>query len=267
MLMMIENDLNNEDYHTNYPEYISATFAKKAWAEGLNHAKNSKVNLSAEIKEIGDGVHAQVLEPEKDLLVRGTNRRGTKEWKDLEANAYLDGKILLKDSVYDEVMLMAKSLQDNPACAKYLEHPERICESSVFVEHPIGVKMRCRPDLYIERHGVVCDVKTTQSVVPKKFLRDAMALGYPLQAAWYKTCLELAGLQVSQFHFLCVQKSQPYTSQLYTVSDELMQWGIQQVNKILLSIHQAQETDTWPNSWPDQVMMDLPAYLKGDEEI
>jgi len=47
----------------------------------------------------------------------------------------------------------------------------------------------------------------------------------------------------------------------------MMQWGIQQVNKIILSINDAQETDTWPNSWPDQVMMDLPAYLKGDEEI
>ena len=267
MLMMIENHLSNEDYHTKYSEYFSATFGKKSWLEGLNHARNSHVNLSAEIKEIGDGVHAAVLEAEKDLLRRGTNRRGTKEWKQLEEEAYLDGKILLKDSTYDEVMLMAKSLQDNTACAQFLNHPERVNESSIFVEHPVGVKMRCRPDLYIERGGIICDVKTCQSVVPKKFLRDAMQLGYPIQAAWYKTCLELAGMQVSQFHFLCVQKSQPYTSQLYTVSADMMQWGIQQVNKIILSINEAQETDTWPNSWPDQVMMDLPAYLKGDEEI
>ena len=267
MLHEINYDLTNEEYHTNYPEYFSASFSKKSWQEGLNHAKNMTVTLPAETKEKGDGLHAAVLEPEKDLLRRGTNRRGTKEWKELEANAYLDGKILLKDSTYDEVMLMAKSLQDNPKCAQFLQHPERVCESSVFVEHPIGVKMRCRPDLYIERGGIVCDVKTAQSIVPKKWLRDSMSMAYPIQAAWYKTCLELAGLQVSQFHFLCVMKTYPFTSQLYTVSDELMQWGTQQVNKILLSIHEAQETNTWPNSGPDQVIMDLPAYLKGDEEI
>ena len=267
MLHEINYDLTNEEYHTMYAEYFSASFSKKAWLEGLYHAKNSHFNISAEAKAKGDGVHAATLEAEKDLLRRGTNRRGTKEWKELEANAYLDGKILLKDSEYDEVMLMAKSLMDSPTCSKFLKHPERICESSVFALHPSGVKMRCRPDLYIERGGIACDVKTCVSVVPKKWLRDSMALAYPIQAAWYKIVLELAGLPVNEFHFLCVQKSYPYTSQLYTVSDELMDWGIQQVNKVLLSIKEAQETNTWSTGWGDQVMMELPAYLKGDEVI
>ena len=136
-------------------------------------------SLAADTEEIGNGTHADLLEPEKDLLVRGPENRRGNAWKDAKADAEAEGKILLKADVYDQVKRMSANVLRDQACAELLTAEDRICEASIFWKHErTGLEVRVRPDVYVPSLGIIGDVKTTVSSHPRKFARQSMSLGY-----------------------------------------------------------------------------------------
>ena len=102
-------NMTNAQYHAQ-TDYFSSTFGKEAEKNSLQHAMEAKVELGWETQAVGDSLHANVLEPEKDLVVCGPETRRGKEWKEAQLAAEMDGKILLTAKLYDQVKYMAESL-------------------------------------------------------------------------------------------------------------------------------------------------------------
>ena len=255
-------NMTNAHYHAQ-TDYYSSTFAKEVEKNSVEHAKHGKVVLGWETQAVGDALHASVLEPEKDLVVCGPENRKVKEWKEALALAEMHNKILLTAKLYDQVQYMAQSLLNHPEIGALLNCPSRVCERSIFVTDPTTkVKMRCRGDVYSDKLQELGDVKSCISAHPRQWSRQAWNLMYPIQAAWYYHCHEIMGYKVLNFSFLCVEKTYPYVSHKFDVSNDVMQWGLEKVREILSRIAIAEDNDDWSHGWGDSTIMELPNWLK-----
>ena len=103
-------DISNEEYHSR-PGY-SASFGKVFLDESPLHAKESEFNLSAEIEETGNAYHANLLEPEKDLIIEGPETRRGKAWSEAKELADLDGKILVTAGVFKNFQALLFKTQE-----------------------------------------------------------------------------------------------------------------------------------------------------------
>jgi len=256
------HNMSNAQYHAQ-TDYFSSSFGKETEKNSIEHAKKGTVELGWETQAVGDSLHANVLEPEKDLVLCGPETRRGKDWKDAHLAAELDGKILLTAKLYDQVQYMAESLLSHPDCGRLLKCPSRVCETSIFVTDPkTNVKIRCRGDVYSKDLVELGDVKSCISAHPRQWTRQAWKLMYPIQAAWYVHCHDIMGIKVKKFSFLCVEKTYPYVSHRFQVSPEVMAWGMQKVREILSRIAIAQAQDDWSHGWGDSTIMELPTWLK-----
>jgi hypothetical protein len=78
------------------------------------------------------------------------------------------GQLLLTQGDYDLCNAMSESALRNPTIAKQVHHDDAKIEHSIFVTCPkTGLELRCRPDLYNPKTGVVVDLKSTTRCQPK----------------------------------------------------------------------------------------------------
>jgi len=260
--MTIDKELTNEKYHAH--EGISSSDVKAVYKTSLLHWRN-KVYKSSPAFDLGTAVHALVLEPEKDLILRGpADRRGSK-WKDAKVEADFDGKLLLTEGDYDVANAMAESLLATKV-GQRMAGSEVINEASFFATDPdIGIMLKTRPDSYWPQEGVIYDIKTCQDASPVGFERDLRKYGYDLQAAFYMHVLRLSGCKVKNFVFACVEKEPPYAVCVHALTWEYLDWAHKRVIETLQKIKMAEDEGTYTTGWPEVNYIDLPAWLRDAE--
>ena len=257
----IYHDLPGDEYHS-LPGY-SSSFLKQCFKENLAKAKHSKFELSAEVEEVGHGVHTAALEGEKDLLVRGPDRRGTKEWNAAKLEAEYQGKILIKGKVLDQVRDMASALFAHPRCGEILTWEDKVCEASIFQEVD-GLLCKIRPDIYSVKQRAMADVKTCQSSDPREFMRSAWSYGYQIQASFYMRIAREFGIEVDNFYFLTVEKKAPYFVHCHRLSEHALNYGYEVIERLLPIVKKAHDTDVWPTGWGNESDLDIPAWLQDE---
>ena len=254
----IHTDISNADYHAS--EGYSSSFAKAWYKSTPAHATADRPFRTSIAFDLGTAVHGWALEGV--LPVEGPESRRGHAWADAKAEAELLETVALTSGDFAKVELMVNALHGNPHIHKLLAHKERVCEASVFAEHPdTKLRMKARPDLYIESKGLIVDIKTTQSAEPYQFTRQMAQLGYSLQAAWYVRTLQLAGLKAERFLFANVEKEPPYATSIVEVGENLMQHDMEIVERVLSEIKQAEETQSYTTGWPAvHVVDELPPW-------
>ena len=257
-------DISNEEYHSR-PGY-SASFGKVFLDESPLHAKESEFNLSAEIEETGNAYHANLLEPEKDLIIEGPETRRGKAWSEAKELADLDGKILVTAGVFKNIQAMTEKTLADPACNKLLTHPERQCEESYFIKEPTGIITKARPDLLIEKTGVVVDLKSTSGLAsPKGFLQSAIKFNYFFQAAWYSRILQLEGFAIKKFIFVVCEKAKPNAVLAHEVSSDAIDYYTPIVENTIKEIADCHNANQWPTGWGHHNVLELPHWLQKDD--
>ena len=259
-------DLTNEAYHAQ-PE-ISSSDVKAVAAKSLLHWKN-KIYKSSAAFDLGTAVHAMLLEPEKDLIVRGPEDRRGNKWKDLKLASDLDGKLLLTESDFDLAQAMAAAVLNHNAASAFFQYKDMIAEGSFFVEDPqTGVKLKCRPDGFIPSIGMLFDVKTTQDASPNGFPRDLRKYGYDLQAAFYRRVMRLhTGGDSMEFYFICVEKEAPHAVCVHTLADEYILQADVKVTQVLHEIANAEAGGDYQTGWPLCNVINLPRWqIEAPEE-
>ena len=256
---MIRADLTNEQYHA-HPA-ISSSDVKAVHSTSVLHWKH-KVYKSSSAFDLGTAVHALVLEPEADLIVRGpADRRGNK-WTEALAKADLTGQLLLTEGDYDKARLMADALLAHPA-GQRMAGPETLNERSIFVTDPdVGIEIKCRPDSLDVGSGVIYDIKTCADASPDGFERAVQTYGYAIQAAFYLHVCKMEGLRPKRFVFACVEKEAPYAVGIHTLTQEYLDWGHSQMMLALDQIKRANDTGTFATGWPTLNVIDLPRWLR-----
>jgi hypothetical protein len=261
----IEYDISNNEYHNERPGY-SSTFIKTAWHKSIYHAKNGSSSIAMAVADLGTSVHAMTLEPEKDLVRCGPETRRGNAWKEAYAAAEADGATLLPEKEYYQAEDMAEALLKHAEAGEILKAKDKICEASIFVTHPNGLKLKVRPDIYVPSMSILADVKTAQSSEPRAFARQAWSLGYPIQGAFYKMLAELAGWKVDSFAFLTVEKDKPYTAHVHYLSNEAIAWGTGVVNHVLDQIKSREQSKDWSPDWGPHSFIELPAWLSNNDQ-
>jgi hypothetical protein len=257
-------DMTNEAYHAR-PE-ISSSDVKAVASKSLAHWKG-KVWKDSTAFALGSAVHALVLEPQKNLVMRGPEDRRGNKWKDAQLAADLDGKILLTEGDYDLAQQIAAPIINHKIVKSWIADPSFVAEASFFAKDPqTGVNIKCRPDGYIPSSGIVFDIKTTRDASPDGFPREIRNYNYDLQAAFYLRCLRAAGHDAKVFVFVCVEKDTPYAIGLHDLTDRYLAVADMRVTETLEKISRAEAANDFTTGWPLVNHVDLPRWQIDEPE-
>lgn len=221
---MITKIESNETYHST--DAISSSGLKSIWknSNSVKQFLNEKYTPSKAF-EIGTAIHTLCLEGrekynEENYVISEKIDRRTKAGK---AAMEHHQKTALNRTIIDAadhfmIEELFKNFNRNKKAVKY-------CQGTVELSHYSemnGVPIKVRPDCINVEKGFISDIKTTQSANPKDFKREIYKYGYHLQAAFYCDAL---GVPVENFRFIAMQKTYPFTVEVYALSDETIQRG------------------------------------------
>lgn len=256
--------ISNQTYHAR-PE-ISSSDVKAVAGKSLAHWKG-KVWKDSSAFALGTAVHALVLEPQNNLVVRGPEDRRGNRWKEAQLAADLDGKILLTEGDYDLAQAIAAPVINHEVVKGWIADPSFVAEGSFFATDPqTGVKIKCRPDGYLPDAGIVFDIKTTRDASPEGFPREIRSYNYDLQAAHYLRCLQQAGYMATTFVFVAVEKEPPYAVGLHALTEGYLAVADARVTATLEKISRAEASNLFPTGWPLINVVDLPRWQTAEPE-
>lgn len=254
----MRTDLTNEQYHA-HPA-ISSSDVKAVHTKSLAHWRG-KVRKESSAFALGSAVHALVLEPEKNLVLRGPEDRRGNKWKEAQLAADLDGVILLPEAEFDLAARIANAAKAHPVVEQYLGDPTFVAEASFFgVDPATGTEIKCRPDGYLPDYGIVFDLKTTTDASPDGFPRELRKYAYDVQAAFYLRALVAAGYKAETFIFVAVEKEPPHAVGLHALTGRYLGHADMIVTQTLQKISNAIAVSDFTTGWPLINTIDLPRW-------
>jgi len=160
---------------------------------------------------LGSAVHKLILEPDtfdQEFAIVPDLPKNTKAGKDAYAEFLetLEERTILTSSEYDQAHKMARNVR--VIAGGLLQSGE--AEQSYFAKDENGIIRKCRPDYYIQKSGILIDIKTTRDGMDYGFAKSIAEYRYDRQAAWYIDTLTLLGLPAKRFVFITVEKTSPY---------------------------------------------------------
>lgn len=224
---------SNEEYHST--DAISSSGLKSIWKNSYSVKQflNAKYKPSKAF-EIGTAIHTLCLEgrekyDQENYVITEKIDRRTKAGKAAMEHHNEMGKGKTIIDVDDHYMIeeLFKNFNRNKKAVKY-------CQGTVELSHYTelnGVDVKVRPDCINVEKGFISDIKTTQSANPIDFKREIFKYGYHLQAAFYSDAL---GLPVENFRFIAMQKTYPFTVEVYALSDDTIEKGRDAYEKALI---------------------------------
>lgn len=219
---MITKTESNNEYHSH--QNISASGLKTIFKKSVYHYLN-KVPFSSKALNLGSAVHAVMLEGmdvfNKEFYVMPKLDARTKEGKALKAEHIekAAGKNTISKQEWEIIEGIMSNFQDNKMAQFY-------CDGQVELSHYSeykGVPIRVRPDCFNSEYLFISDVKTCQDNSPRAFKNDIYKYSYHLQAVCYSIIL---GYPIKNFRFIAVETNYPYSIQLYSLGDDLIEQGI-----------------------------------------
>ena len=263
MTIIKSEDMSNEEYHAR--RAVGSSSVKTVASKSLAHWKG-QVRKESHAFDLGSAVHAMLLEPEKQLVIRGPETRRGKAWTEPKDEADTLGKILLTEADYDLANNMADACMNNNMANHLLTNPDLLAEASFFATDPdIDIELKTRPDGLLREAGIVLDIKTCQDASPRGFDRAVRTFGYDIQAAFYMHVLRLNKVRVDNFIFICVEKDAPHVTACYELSEMYLRHAHNRMMATLVDIKQAQDNDEYGTNWPDLGTIHLPAWMDSEE--
>jgi exodeoxyribonuclease VIII len=247
-------------------------------------AKDEDSTQAKAVKDFGQAAHIAILEPERfeKAVMRGPEDRRGNKWKDAAEFCEAEGKILLIQSAYDEVLAMRDAVHANAWINGIITGGKPEVEpSGYWIDPATGELCRCRPDLWRGDIGIMLDLKSTLSAHPGDFARSVVNYGYHAQEAHYSDgwarALKAAKRkeEINGFVFLAWEKKSPYAFGVYELPPSIVEEGRAIIRNALQTYHVCREKDHWPaygdgvqelsfKRWHYQ-MTDAPSAL--DEDI
>lgn len=173
---------------------------------------------------IGSALHELILEPElfnQNYCVAPKFDRRTKEGKakfeEFTLNAR--GKTALFEDEMDMVVKMSQNALLNHTLVELMQNSHR--ELSCYtIDEKTGLKVKMRPDIMSQTKSTITDIKSCVDSSPKKFKNDVYSYGYSISAAYYCDFLNR-----ENYVFAAMEKQAPYQVSLYTLNDEMIEYG------------------------------------------
>lgn len=210
-----------------------------------------------DVFDFGTAAHAAVLGVGGRIVVLEFDNWRSKEAKQAQTDARLDGAtpILAKD--WAVVEAMATKLREHPIASALLAADSGRPEVSAFWHEDVW--KRCRydwlPDVGDTRltRLVIPDYKTTTDASLRGFEKSIVNFGYHQQADWYLDGARvLLGADDAAFVFIAQEKTAPYLVNVIELSTELRTIGRQRNERAVHVYQRCMETGEWPG-YPEVV--------------
>jgi len=251
-------NVSNEDYHSG--PGISKSGLWTIHAKTPAHfkyppEKDEESTQAKATKDFGTAAHIAILEPDtfEKRVVRGpVDRRGNK-WKDLAEACEIDGKTLLIEKQYDDVLAMRDAVHANAWINSIITGGKPEIEASGYwIDPETGMLCRCRPDLYRADIGIMLDLKSTESAKADDFARSVYNYGYHAQEAHYTDGYTALGRKIEGVVFLAWEKKSPYAFQVFELPPSIVDEGRAIMRSALNTYAECVRSNQWPG-YPDGV--------------
>lgn len=257
---------------------------RKYWDEKVNPnpPKIKRQPAQQRVLDYGTALHSLILmgiEPYKQPpTINEKTAQGKKDLKELKKQLP-EGQLIFKEEYIDTVFEMAESIYEDEAAMAILrnEGGRHLVEQNLAFDYQFGplptdtIPCKARLDI-IKQHGNkvhLCDLKTSHTVSPEGFARNAFNMGYHVQAAFYihaaASVLDLDVGQVDQeFSIIAVQSARPYLCRVSSYGEKDIRQGQRAVDEaVRLYLKYQHMEDRWPSfDVEDETERGKPALLE-----
>lgn len=270
---------------------FNASLLKVADSRSLAHAKayiDGLPSPNSDALDFGSSFHNLLLRGVEDFVVRpdtypapekhakvkageckpgdplpwNGNAGACKDW--LSENA--KGKLVHDAESAASLRGMVTALRAHPEIAPHLNGQ---CELAVTAERK-GLQYKALVDLLPDDPSApVIDFKSCRSCNPRRFVADAVKLGYHLQSALYVDVLAWNEIQRKEFWFVAVEDAPPYVIWIMKMRDEplrILRVGRARYRAAVQKLVAAESADLWPGYESVEPEDLAPAYLKDELE-
>lgn len=259
---MLQVDISNGEYHSRPELGRSTAFDLLNTCPKLVRHKQQTTKTDAPHFVIGGAFHTATLEPHKldeEYAVKPSeiDNKSSRTTHYKEAFELIEKsnphKRWLTPSDWDKVIEMSEEAKEHPFLESYLSEPDKIIEGTGFFEL-MGASCKVRPDYYSPSDGTIIDLKSTTDASPREFKRSVHKYGYAFQAAWYLHGLRLCGESPKRFIFFAVEKTPPYLTGIYEISNDDVEKYIPMMEQACTKWAKCVETGVW-DGYPDSVQV------------
>lgn len=239
-----------------------------AYKHGLAHKLDDTPALA-----LGRVVHTLVFEPEKfgdEYAVFAGAKRAGKDWEVFAAKN--EGRTIFKVAELDEARAMAEAVRSHPLVKPYLSGAtfEKVL---TWTDPATGLGCKAKLDYLRASDGVIADLKTTQSLSPRRFAADVARYKYHGQMAHYSNGVRHAlGWTPKRVLLFAVEKKAPYDVAVYEMDDAGRECGKELAATLLERVKWCEERNYWPGAqfdWDTRTLsegsLELPGWLYGGD--
>ena len=237
-------NMSNAEYHSHGLEVISSSFVKGVAKHSVGKAMQPSGYNNA--FAFGSAFHDYMQFgklPEWYAVSPDIDKR-TKEYKSWVSDN--SDKTIITDSEYNDLVQMYANVQSNDFYKNMITHYETLHEYSYFADCD-NLRFRVRPDVHWRDNTSVItaigDYKTCQDVTQFKY--DIKKYGYDIQAVFYS---DILGINPVQFYFIAVEKTAPYTVQVFSLSESTIEYAR---SKMLRAIERIKDWKVYGEDKPD----------------
>jgi hypothetical protein len=251
----IYSGVSNRDYHAD-PALGSTSLKTLATKTPAHYQHEKKHPKSSAAFDLGTAAHSLILEgDESGVVVIDVESKRGKAWTEPADAATAAGKIALTTKEWAQVKAMRDSVMSHKQARELLTGHK--AEESVFWKED-GLTLKCRPDAW--KPGLLVDLKTTRDANPNEFGKTAHEYGYHQSAAHYIDGVKAATGEELPFHFVLVEKTEPYLVSVVKELDiEAVNIGRQLNDRAKRIYRECVESNTWPG-YPSAELVPLPMW-------
>lgn len=248
---------------------------------------------------LGSAVHCAVLEPDvfplryvvvtpeqiADLAPPRNTREGRAAWA-----AYLDahpdqpdrvdsdeyqrlvladalpGKVLLAADTYDRCLAIRDAVQAHPAAGPYVAGAGAN-ETVIAWDDPAIGRCKGRLDRVSDNPPAIVDLKTSRDIDSGAFGRQAAALLWHAQLAWYQAGWKRATGVLLPCVIVAVENTPPYDVALVNVDEDSLEAGRDDVRRAISTLAECRASGEWPGRYPSPVALQLPSWVFPGEGV
>jgi hypothetical protein len=206
---------------------------------------------SSSAKDFGSLVHLLLLEPEL-ISTEVAVYPGVGSGRDRDYKAFLANNSH-RLAIDEPTLALARRLVQKVASTLFRGRPlvrfieESMTECSVYFTEPVtGVRLRVRFDAYHPEFSF--DLKTTRHATPAAFSRDAIDLGYDLQAYLYSLARSAyEGTKAPPFVFITAETAAPNSVCVHTAGSTFLENGAAKLQECLATFKACTTVVHWPD--------------------
>ena len=250
----IYGGIKNRDYHRD--PAIGSTSLKTLATKTPAHYQHDKAHPKfSDAFTLGTAAHSLILEGDTtNIVIVEADNWLTKAAKEEKLTALSHGMQPLLSKEWAQVKAMRDAVMAHDVAGPLFTGHK--AEQSVFWDED-GLMLKCRPDAW--KPGVLVDLKTARDANPSEFGKTAHEYGYHQSAAHYIDGVKAATGEDLPFHFVLVEKTEPYLVSVVELDIEAVNIGRQLNERAKRIYRECVETGTWPG-YPAAELISLPMW-------